>query len=40
MTKKVYTEVILPLLKEELQDQGLTVCQDTDSAYNSKAILA
>jgi len=39
MTTKVYIEVVLPLLKEELQDQGLTLCQDADSAHTSRSTL-
>jgi hypothetical protein len=39
MTTKVYTTVILPLLKNELHDQNLTLCQDADSAYTSKETL-
>jgi hypothetical protein len=39
MTTKVYTTVILPLLKDELQDQDLTLCQDADSAHDSNATL-
>lgn len=37
ITTKVYTKVILPQLMQELKDQGLTLCQDADSAHNSKA---
>jgi hypothetical protein len=40
ITTKVYTKVILPQLMQELKDQGLTLCQDADSAHNSKATLA
>ena len=40
MTTKVYTEVILPQLLDELQDQGLTLCQDADSAHNSRTTIA
>jgi hypothetical protein len=39
MTTKVYTTVVLPLLRDELLDQGLTLCQDADSAHTSKATL-
>jgi len=39
MTTKVYTTVVLPLLRVELLDQGLTLCQDADSAHTSKATL-
>jgi hypothetical protein len=37
MTMKVYTEVVLPSLKDELLNQGLTLCHDVDSAHTSKA---
>jgi hypothetical protein len=37
MTTKVYTEVILPTLKDELLEQGLTLCHDANSAHTSKA---
>jgi len=40
MTSKVYTEVILPQLLEELKDQGLTLCQDADSVHNSGVTIA
>jgi hypothetical protein len=40
MTTKVYTEVILPGLLEELKEQGLTLCQDADSAHTSKSTIA
>jgi transposase len=39
MTTKVYIEDILPQLMPELQAQGLTLCQDADSAHTSKATL-
>ena len=39
MTTKVYTEVILPLLQDDLEKKGLTLCQDADSAHTSKATL-
>ena len=39
MTTKMYTEVILPQLLEELKDQSLTLCQDADSVYISKATI-
>ena len=39
MTTKVYTTMVLPLLRDELLDQGLTLCQDADSAHTSKATL-
>ena len=40
MTIKVYIEVILPQVIKELQDQGLTLCQDADSAHKSKTAIA
>jgi hypothetical protein len=40
MTTKVYLRDVLPQLTDELKDQGLTLCQDADSAYDSKATLA
>jgi hypothetical protein len=39
MTTKVYTEVILPQIKEDLIREGLTLCQDADSAHTSKGTL-
>jgi hypothetical protein len=36
MTTKVYTEVILPAILEDLKERGLTLCQDADSAHDSK----
>jgi hypothetical protein len=39
MTTKVYTTIVLPALKDELKEQGLTLCYDADSAYTSKATL-
>jgi hypothetical protein len=36
MTTKVYTEFILPSIKDDLLRQGLTLCQDADSAHKSK----
>jgi hypothetical protein len=36
MTTQVYTTVILPLLRDELLDRGLWLCQDADSAHTSK----
>jgi hypothetical protein len=39
MTTKVYTSHILPLVKEDLEREGLTLCQDADSAHTSKATL-
>lgn len=40
MTTKVYTEVILPQIKDELKAWGLTLCQDADSAHDSKGTIA
>jgi hypothetical protein len=40
MTTKVYTEVILPTIKNDLQTRGLTLCQDADSAHTSKETAA
>jgi hypothetical protein len=40
MTTKVYTEHILPAIKEDLEEQGLILCQDADSAYVSKGTTA
>jgi hypothetical protein len=37
MTGKVYTEVILPAIKDDLLSQGLTLIQDSDSAHICKA---
>jgi hypothetical protein len=37
MTSKVYMEVILPAIKDNLLSQGLTLIQDADSAYTCKA---
>lgn len=39
MTTKVYTSHILPLIKEDLEREGLTLCQDADSAHTSNATL-
>ncbi len=39
MTTKVYTEVVLPLLKDDLLDRGLWLCQDADLAHASKETL-
>ena len=39
ITTKVYTTVILPAIRDELLHQGLTLCQDTDSAYTSKTTI-
>lgn len=40
MTSKVYINDILPRIAPELIAKGLTLCQDADSAYNSRATLA
>ena len=40
MTTQCYTETILPALIEDLTSRGFTLCQDTDSAYISKATTA
>jgi hypothetical protein len=37
MTGKVYTEVILPTIKDNLLSQGLTLIQDSNSAHIYKA---
>jgi hypothetical protein len=37
MTTKVYTEVVLPLLKEDLWKNNLTLCHNADSAHTSRA---
>jgi hypothetical protein len=39
MTTKVYTEVVLPLLKDDLLYRGLWLCQDADLAHTSKETL-
>jgi len=39
MTTAVYTSQILPALREDLVREGLTLCQDADSAHKSKATL-
>jgi hypothetical protein len=39
MITKVYSSHILPLIKEDLEREGLTLCQDADSAHTSKATL-
>jgi hypothetical protein len=40
MSSKVYTEVILPAIKDDLLSQGLTLIQDADSAHTCKATTA
>lgn len=39
MNSKVYTEHILPSIRQELSDRGLTLVQDADSAHKSSATL-
>jgi hypothetical protein len=39
MITNVYTSQILPIVKENLEREGLTLCQDADSAHTSKATL-
>jgi hypothetical protein len=39
MTIAVYTQVILPTIREDLEREGLTLCQDADLAHTSKATL-
>jgi hypothetical protein len=39
ITIEVYTKVVLPSLRDELLDQGLTLCHDADLAYISKATI-
>jgi hypothetical protein len=38
MTSKVYTETVLPQIREDLYNQGLTLYQDADLAHLSKLI--
>jgi hypothetical protein len=40
MTLKVYTEVILPVIKDNLLSQGLTLIQDANLAHTYKATTA
>ena len=40
MTAKVYTETILPAILDDFTSQGLTLCQDADSAHISKVTTA
>ena len=40
MTTKVYTEDILPAIKDDLLNRGLTLWQDKDSAHNSSETKA
>jgi hypothetical protein len=40
ITTKVYAEYILLAIKEDLQKQGLTFCQDADLAYINNATIA
>jgi hypothetical protein len=39
ITTKVYILYIFSFIKEDLEREGLTFCQDTNSAYTSKATL-
>ena len=39
ITTKVYIEKILQTLQEDSDFQGLTLCQDADSAHSSRATL-
>ena len=39
MTIEVYIKAILPSIRDELLDQGLTLCHDADSAHTSKATI-
>jgi hypothetical protein len=36
MSTKVYTQEVLPAIKQDLLDYGLTLWQDKDSAHDSK----
>lgn len=40
MTTKFYTQEILPAIKDDLLDRGLTLWQDKDSAHNSASTKA
>jgi hypothetical protein len=40
ITTKVYTEYILPAIKEDLQKQSLTFCQNADLAHVSNITIA
>ena len=40
MTTTVYTQYILPMIKDDLLDQGLTLCQDKDSTHDSNGTKA
>lgn len=40
MTTKVYTQEILPAIKDDLLSRGLTLWQDKDSAYDSNGTKA
>jgi hypothetical protein len=40
ITIKVYTEVILPSILKDLKERGLTLCQDANSAHDSKETKA
>jgi hypothetical protein len=39
MTSDVYTEHILPIILPDLQKNGLTLIQDTGSAYKNQATI-
>jgi hypothetical protein len=39
MTTEVYIKHILSSIRDELLDQGLTLCHDADSAHTSKATI-
>ena len=39
MTTEVYIQYVLPSIRDELLDQGLTLCHDADSAHTSKATI-
>ena len=39
MTTEVYIQHVLPSIRDELLDQGLTLCHDADSAHTSKATI-
>jgi hypothetical protein len=39
MTTECYLTQILPKIIDELKVRGLTLCQDADSAYKSRATL-
>jgi hypothetical protein len=39
MTTKAYTEVILPVIKDDLLSRGLTLIQDADLAHTYRATI-